>query len=264
MYVEEEAKGHAKTEESAKASITSLIPEVYYDLIARVPAGIVVIATILESILSALQVSAPSASTLLSASGIPVLTIAAASLGLAGIFGILLSPIADQLRALYWSRSWIAVTDQGPYRDIAAVFHQAGNHILPRVNAWSSLSSFDLHGIDRWIYDFLLMRNSIARTLLPKLRAEADLCSYLAAACLLIAPVQFCTYLLLFLSGVTKSVLWQFGDLKTWECYAASWAFAGLLCASGGYRTRRLVLRMLAMFSVVMEATGSSEEKADL
>jgi hypothetical protein len=255
----DDPKSPSDGSEDSKAGVMSLIPEVYYDLIARVPAGVVLAIAAAQSILSSLGRSLD-ASAWLTANGILFLTTAAAFLGLAGIIGILISPIGDRMRSLYWRRSWTAVVVRGPFKAAGSTLRAAGCRLLPRNADWSKLTDSDLHGLDRWVGDYLRIRTSYARGLLGKMRAEADMCCYLAASFFLLPLVQLSLNFLFYLSGLAHGFPAHLRDPSVWLWYAASWGATALLCASGAYRTKRLVLRMLSMLSVTIDCPDSMEE----
>jgi hypothetical protein len=245
---DEENKGGSNT------GVAAMIPEVYYDLIARVPAGCLVVVVCLATVLSAQGKQIPNISIWLTGNGISSLLIASAVMGIGGIVGILLSPVASAWRRLYWKRAWLAVVEKGPHRRIGTVLSKVGYKALPETFSWLTLRQSDFDGIDRWVYDYLQRESPIARSILPKLRAEADLSSYLAASLSVIPPIHFVLFASLcpkpsscgisFASCVPDApFLW----------YGLAWTVSCLLCFSGEYRTKRLILRMLSMLSVIAE-----------
>jgi hypothetical protein len=248
----EEEKSAGKKEEEAKPSAASLIPEVYYDIIARVPAGSLLVLFALRTLIRGGAFSLPESSAWFTANGVSVLVVVCFIMGLGGLVGILISPLANVCRNFYWKRAWLAATAKGPYQEITPKLKQLGFAGLPDCSAWATLSSADFHGLDRWMYDFVQENSVIAKTLLPKLRAEADLCSYLGAAFLILPVLHGTLWAALLLTSETtkRAALASFSPYAlVW--YVASWLVTVLLCFSGSYRTKRLVLRMLSMLWVI-------------
>lgn len=246
-----------KKEDDSKSGVASLIPEVYYDLIARVPAGTLLVLFTLESFLKSQRLTVPQASTWLSANSVPILVLAVGVMGAGGLTGLVISPLADLCRSLYWKRAWLAVTEKGPYKKIDEKLKNLGQFGFPSRSTWPSLSTADFHGLDRWMYDYIQENSERARTLLPKLRAEADFCSYLAAAFLLFPIVSGIESAAVQLSSASaSSSLSQMSWTQAFAWSAASWFVAVLLCFSGAYRTKRLILRMLSMLWVIVKRQG--------
>jgi hypothetical protein len=246
-----------KKEDELKSGATSLIPEVYYDLIARVPAGTLLVLFTLYSVLKSQRLSVPQGSTWLSANSAPVLVLAVGLMGVGGLTGLAISPLADLCRSFYWKRAWLAVTEKGPYKEIDEKLKNLGQLGFPRRSTWPSLSKADFHGLDRWMYDYIQENSERARTLLPKLRAEADFCSYLGAAFLLLPIVSgVVSAAVQFSSASASSSLSQMSWTRALAWSVASWFVSVLLCFSGSYRTKRLILRMLSMLWVIVRRQG--------
>jgi hypothetical protein len=253
----DEERVGGKKEEDLKSGAASLIPEVYYDLIARVPAGTLLVLFTLDTFLKSHRLTVPQASTWLSANSVPILVLAVVVMGSGGLVGIVISPLADLCRSFYWKRAWLAVTEKGPYKEIDEKLKNLGQLGFPSRSSWPSLSTADFHGLDRWMYDYIQENSERARTLLPKLRAEADFCSYLAAAFLIFPIVREIGSATLQLSSAsTPSSLSQMPWTQACAWSAASWFVTVLLSFSGAYRTKRLILRMLSMLWVIVKRQG--------
>lgn len=167
--------------------------------------------------------------------------------------------VADQIRAVYWRRSWLSVMAKGAFKTADSLQRATGCHLITKNTAWETLTHSDLHVIDRWINDYLRTRSSFARGLLGKMRAEADMCSYLAASFFLLPIVQLALAVLFQLSNHATALkhLWT---TNNYLWHAASWATTALLCISVAYRTKRMVLRMISMLSVATIQPKSMNE----
>jgi hypothetical protein len=253
----DEEKVAGKKEDDLKSGATSLIPEVYYDLIARVPAGTLLVLFTLDNFLKSQRLTLPQASTWLSANSVPILVLAVGVMGAGGLTGIVISPLADLCRSFYWKRAWLAVTEKGPYKEIDEKLKNLGQLGFPSRSTWPSLSTADFHSLDRWMYDYIQENSERARTLLPKLRAEADFCSYLGAAFLLFPIIRgIGSAAVQLFSASASASRSQMSWTQTLVWSAASWVATVLLCFSGAYRTKRLILRMLSMLWVTVKRQG--------
>lgn len=245
MSDEEEEKAGGKKEGEGHFAAASLIPEVYYDLIARVPAGTLLVLIVLNYFLQSRGLAFPQISTWMSANSVSVLVAAIGLMGAGGLTGILISPVADLCRRLYWKREWVAVTDKEPYREIDEKLKDLGVN-FPKRSTWTKMGSGDFHSLDRWMYDYIQEKSERARALLPKLRAEADFCSYLGAAFLILPMTMLAGNVVLSTSSNHVAVSWS-----GWVAWLlVCWSITGLLLCSGAYRTKRLLLRMLSMLWV--------------
>ena len=245
----EEEKSGAKRESEGHFGAASLIPEVYYDLIARVPAGTLLVLVILHYFLQSRGLEFPQVSTWMSANSVSVLVTAVGLMGAGGLTGIVISPVADLCRRLYWKREWVAITEKGPYKEIDQKLKELGVS-FPDRSGWASMGSSEFHSLDRWMYDYIQENSERARALLPKLRAEADFCSYLGAAFLLLPVVMLAGNTVLRTSATHAVVSWS-GWIVWW---LVCWSMTALLLYSGAYRTKRLLLRMLSMLWVCKAA----------
>jgi hypothetical protein len=241
----EEEKAGGKKESEAHFAAASLIPEVYYDLIARVPAGTLLVLVALNYFLRSRGLAFPQISTWVSANSVSVLVAAVGMMGAGGLTGILISPVADLCRRLYWKRGWISVTERGPYREIDQKLKDLGVSFSNR-STWVSMSSTDFHSLDRWMYDYIQEHSERARALLPKLRAEADFCSYMAAAFLILPAIFLAANVASSISVAHAAISWS--NWLGW-CLVC-WSATALMLYSGAYRTKRLLLRMLSMLWV--------------
>jgi hypothetical protein len=249
----EEPRAGADKQDDGKLGVASLVPEAYYDLIARVPAGTLLVLFAAACLLRGFGWSLPQASAWLSASSVPVLIAAGAVIGIGGLTGILISPIASICRRFYWKKAWVTVLGMRAFYDAEKKILNRAHLELPKDKSLSTFESSDFEGIDRWIYDYIQDNSPLARALLPKMRAEADLCSYLSAAFLLLPVVHLVIWASLSLSSQAPfpHVSWPI-VLAVLIWYAASWTVAAVLCFAGAYRTQRLILRMVSMFMVIV------------
>jgi hypothetical protein len=247
----------AKDGEGPKLAPSSIVPEVYYDLIARVPAGVLLICFSLEKLITEQHRSIPTITTWLSANSVPILLLGSLLIWVGGLVGILIAPLANRVKQAYWKRSWVAIVDKGPFSSASILLNSLGCRLVAEKTAWSSLSSSTIHGVDRWINDYLLQESQTARSILVKIRAEADLCANLAAALILLPIVRIAIYIVLAHTSITPGTANR--DIVTELAWGAvSWLFAFLVCFPGAYRTQRLALRMLAMLAVIHETSRSA------
>jgi hypothetical protein len=167
-------------------------------------------------------------------------------MGAGGLTGILISPVADVCRRLYWKREWLSVTENGPYREIDQKLKELDVSFSKR-STWTSMGSNDFHSLDRWMYDYIQEKSERARTLLPKLRAEADFCSYMGAAFLILPAIHVAANIALSFTLTTPTAI-SWSNWLVW--WLVCWSVTALLLYSGAYRTKRLLLRMLSMLWV--------------
>lgn len=166
--------------EERLSSWASLVPEVYFDLIARVPAG----ATIILAFVSFFEPKG--LPTLLTSRTLgPVLVLILIFFPASYLIGLMLTLpsglIAYGSRWLVW-RIFIKKLDWYPDLDqLVASF----GFLRPK-----QVTSSELVRIELETHDFLRSKNEDARSLFPKMRAEAELCSNLSAALAALIPLE--------------------------------------------------------------------------
>jgi hypothetical protein len=208
--------------EEQSFSWASLIPEVYFDLIARVPAGAtIVVATIGHS--EPLQIKA-----ILAAHSFgPVFMLTLLVLLVSYVLGLLLTPLSGAIsltsRRIIWFK-WRRI--QGDYPDFIGLCRGFGFSV--------SDSPFlsELVKLELEMHEFLGIKNEDARSLLPKMRAEAELCNNLSVA---LFAVMVCDVILHGTSATTACLLLL-------SLYVA---------AVGAYRIWRLLDRQVILLRVL-------------
>lgn len=151
----------------------TIIPDASYDMVARLPSGLIFLASVLWTILST-ALGADGARTALlafaNAPAVPAVLIIGIGLGLAYMFGILLSPVS-QLPARV-TRSWI-------WNKVVDEMTEAGtaNEFAEKLTT--------LRAITRHERSLLLAANPVRRPILRKMRAEMALADNLMAASIL-------------------------------------------------------------------------------
>ena len=219
-------------EESAASSWASSIPEVYFDLIARVPAGAVILFAMTPKdlpIFSAKEFSAAEIG--------PAFALTASFIFFAYVLGLLLTfpsgVFAYGLRGGLWWWMFKMKMKVGPeYPDLRSLAGTFGIDVPDQIRFPDFLRiEFDIH-------DQLRMRDESSRNLLAKMRAEAELCANLAAA-----------FALLF-------VFWGGFCLRPWidvemtRSYLLAAVASSLLV--GGYRIWRLFDRQYYLLRALM------------
>ena len=224
-------------------SIPSLIPEVYYDLISRVPAGCILLAGLAGLVLDRNRNGFLDGVSKLNGSAVIAGSLLYIMAGYAA--GLLLSSCGALLTDWYWPRLFRNVASH--YNDtlqLAIKLFQVGD---PQAkNICSSLKDWECRSIYRQTHDYLKRNDMEAKLVIPKIQAEAALAANLACTVLL----EFFAYLLLNHTwpGITASVI-------AVTVFALSW-----WCAI--YRTRRLLERQFSYFALSLRTDQDSKDKA--
>jgi hypothetical protein len=166
----------AMADEEKLPQIASLIPEIYYDLIARIPPGMLLVLFSLGFWLSCrkspltLRIDADDAFALL-----------IVILGAAWAVGIMLSPIAYPVRRCFRGRIWRQLlADERNEALINRFGKPLGINLENRFGGWAEI-------IDRRLQDYVQYELEHARMILPKMEAEGILATHFLAA-LIILP----------------------------------------------------------------------------
>lgn len=222
---------------------TSMVPEVYYDLISRVPGGTLLLLWLLQRAGISIDVTqmkdmdwGPSVISLV------------LLLGGGYVVGMLLTPLGEcafeSYRKALWKRRLAG------HLGLVTKFNDQQGLGLPKegngtVDLKKSTGQ-ELYRLDRHIHDYLKREDEHARVILPKMRAEAGLCNNLTAAWVVFAV---CSAALGDISVTFHAVgFWQLSLL----------ALPVLLSGWGGWtRSGSLTERQYSLLRLVIKAKGA-------
>jgi hypothetical protein len=167
--------------ESASDQVASVVPELFYDLICRFPPGMLLTGAIAAVTLARHPASLPTYDDL---QHIPFGVLFICFVVTGYVVGVLLTPIALIFRNIYSQRTWRRLEDHhsAEIAELLALLVRkedtSDNLRLPRTATHS-----EYRKLLRRLHDELSLHRT-ARTLLPKMSAEAALPDNLSAACL--------------------------------------------------------------------------------
>jgi len=220
----------------------SVIPEIYYDLIARVPAGTLLFLVIASG-------GQPSLGKLISATSVGSAAVFLTLVLLAGYSsGILITRLGSLFHRTYRYRIWRRVL--GGERGYAGLITTFNNQ-FPTLNlptddggrvAVAMLQAEDVDRLDRVMHDYLKAKDPQAKVLLPKMRAEAALCDHLFVALIGSVVVVSCALLWSPQEGLAD----RLGILATFLAGSTLSAF----CAP--YRNERLIRRQFSFLTLLI------------
>jgi hypothetical protein len=160
----------------------SLVPEIFYDVIARIPPG-----TLLAlAVISLLKVDLFSSNGGYPLSGPNSINVATATilgilLLMAGyVIGLLLTQIGAGIHHIYIVWFWRSWCNPDDYKAYVAI---ATNYRVPGLEAEAERHIYEC--IDRELHEYVKKGNNSASTIIPKMRAEMALCLNLAAGVLI-------------------------------------------------------------------------------
>ncbi len=215
------------------AKWASLVPELYYDLIGRVPPGALLVVAVMWTLG---LFSTGSAFDLLKAQNWALPVVYLILLFAAGYAtGILLTPLGYLFRLSYM---WWA------YRVIMDEYHDVVGDLCEKVGLEKpTFRSSDVHidRINNEMYEFVAKEGLDTTNVLPKMSAEAELCNNTAAALILLLLLNL--YIVAHLQNPGEALLAGADGLVL---LVASIALSG--CA-GCFRVLRRTARLCAMVS---------------
>lgn len=220
----------------------SLVPEIYYDLIARVPPGSLVVATLFVW----LHPDPHSALIGLRELGwAPVTVLSVIAVGAAYACGELVGPWGDWVSSLYRFRIFRQVS--AGHLPLMTFFRQRfGEDVPDQEPDIKKLSDSEVQRIYQQMHDFLKAANEQAKVLLPKSQAEAALCANL------------CGFVILFLlfSGAWSVSHWFFetgAPPVSWRLVLLLLFGAAVAVRAGWFRSRQLIRRQFSFLALVRE-----------
>lgn len=220
----------------------SLVPEIYYDLIARVPPGSLVVATLFvwlhpdpNSALNSLRDLGWAATTVLSV----------VFLGAAYACGELVGPWGDWVSSFYRFRIFREVSSGQLH--LMSYFHDRfGGDIPDQAEAIGKLSDSEVQRIYQQMHDYLKTTNEQARVLLPKSQAEAALCANLVGFVIL--------FLLFFGAWLVSHWIFEGSTPRvSWKLVALLIFCAGVAVRAGWFRSRQLIRRQFSFLALARE-----------
>ncbi len=238
-------------DEEKVSRLAALVPEVYYDLIARIPAGTFLVAALLVLYRPSLRTIFISGNVRTGPALILLLFLVVAGYSV----GLLLSCIGELVIRVYWDRVWRMVTDR--YLDLVP---KAVAKLGMRYEAvsWEEIRALPTRGerrrasqeahqqyrrMYRQLHDFLKDADPQAKVVLPKMQAEAALTSNLVAGLLFLVPA------LAF-------------HLQTWRSPALIWDLIALLLSilSSAFRSFRLFDRHFSYLALVLNRPEKQQQ----
>jgi len=230
-------------EEPDLGKLPSLIPEIYYDLIARVPAGAVLFLAI---VLIGGQYSPDQLKSENFGSATVILVLL---LLFSYALGILITPLASAFHRRYREAVWRQALCEHNYCSLVQLLEARFHLGLPKDQSGQvQLNSFQrkhYDRLDRLMHDYLKGADPQAKVILPKMRAEASLCDQLFVAFSCIALVG------------AYSLLVRHTSLG--EHFGASLLVVGglALAALGArHRNKRLIHRQFSFLTLVVGQNG--------
>jgi hypothetical protein len=167
--------------EGTVQTLSSMIPEVYFDLISRVPPGVLLVLGIAYSIRpTLLQDIAPQQTT----SGIhepPYIVLLLLLLGAGYAVGIMLTAFGSIFLKMYGSMQFIKIANSFSTELRDWIWQLTFTEQPP--TSWDSLNKEQCINLYRRLHDHIKSKNRDAARILPKMSAEARLCENTAAAC---------------------------------------------------------------------------------
>jgi hypothetical protein len=219
-----------------------LIPEFYFDLISRVPPGVLIIVAVAYAVMpSAFAFHQPSKTTEFEG---PTVTLLLLLIGAGYACGILLTYLGSLIYDTYFRRIYSEVANLYPESLRRWLWKKIWADEKPFISNWESLSAGDLRLLYRRSHDYIKDRFPYAARLLPKLSAEGKLCDNVAAA-LLVITIAF--PVIRYLSSGSMKEWWPLPVLIISCLY--SWAAAR-------HRFRRLAMGQFSYAFQLRDAEG--------
>jgi len=226
-------------DEKTAINAAGLIPEVYYDLIARVPAGGFVVLALLGLYHPELYRTVIEGKI---ETGVAVLLVFVFSV-LSYAVGLLLSPLGNWIVERFWCRIFAEASCKykdlipGIMKDLAIAYYplptKGSSENSSSELAPEQISTSDQYGrIYRQLHEFLKEADPQAKVVLPKMQAEAALCANLTAGLLLVFVASVC----------------RPRDMHL----ALVWTIIGLVLSIWGawFRNKRLIHRHFSYFAL--------------
>lgn len=214
------------------STLAAIVPEFFYDLIARILPGLVFAILLLV-------VSAPDSLGFLrelaaqnKLQGVPFVLLFVVLIALSYALGILLGPLGAKVRDLYLPPVWRQVVGTTHLEFVKGYANRRGLSVSPDHEAIvAGLDRKALKTLFRLLEDELKSKDPLGRVLLPKLHAETVFCDHLCVALLLVGTLAA---LLLFLDVLQPRAAWGtfmavlFG-LALFAGWTAKYRFWGLI-----------------------------------
>jgi hypothetical protein len=226
----------------------SVVPETFYDLIARVPAGAFLILGGLWSF--QLFSSTGAMNRIEKMNWAPATILLLLMLGASYSLAILLTNVGALVHRLLNRNLWInIVLSKEQYKSLIDYFDIQFGFGFQRDEKDKKLQierlkPTEFAQLDRQMHDFLKSINSEAKLILPKMRAEAALCNHLAAAAILLIVLILGTWLLNALGLITLR-----NPIKTEGLVLGSIVLC-LSALASPYRHKRLIYRQLSYLAL--------------
>lgn len=232
-------------DEDRIAKWASLVPEIYYDLIARVPPGAFLV-------IAAMRIQgAFSAGKAFDLGNIKWETAAILLIFLlitGYVAGVVITAVAHSLSLLY--KGWVWKRSAVPYKEVIENFVDNKFHLGLNIKGWKNLDGDDFYRIHRQVQDYLESENDQAKLILPKMRAESALCDNLLASLALL----FCFVLFRKASG--QNLEGWIGSLTI--IFLSSCLVFWAAC----YRAAQLIRRQFSFLRIVMSRLEVSKALA--
>jgi hypothetical protein len=157
----------------------SLVPEIYYDLIARVPPGTFLVVALMWVLGIFSNNGAFELKDIKDMSWAPTTASLFLLLGTGYVVGIILTPLGGIIGRTYWLHLWQKI---GPhYNKWIVEFNNLFGADLPIDEdsniQWHKLKRVHAHRLSRQLQEYVKDKNDQAKLILPKMSAESALCS---------------------------------------------------------------------------------------
>ncbi|MBI3089294.1 MAG: hypothetical protein HYY96_01390 [Candidatus Tectomicrobia bacterium] len=242
---------------SIASPIANLVPEIFYDLICRVPPGTALALFVMWMLDMFKMGGVFSVDKFIAIKFAPLVILFSLLIGLGYVIGIILTPIGDLLHRIYWifncskysslpdkTKTWVNNTFKElniPYIFPIVRTAQERRTNQERRAHQEKPTAQETHyrRIDGYLHDFLKTENPQAKQVLAKMRAEAALCHNLAAALIIMILVP--SYISYSYSSYWRTTL-----------LLALFVILVLSIWAGYHRQARLIARQLSFLLLVL------------
>ncbi len=182
------------------SKLTQIVPEVYFDLISRVPAGALLIIIFMWFWGYFLPKEAFDLRTIQGLTAAPITLLIVLLIGLGYVVGIMITPLGYEIYRLFVREIWKkSVQEDSSKTAIGGLITKLGLRLTKGDNKQINLARFskkELIDLENTIHNYLKKTDEQAKVILPKMRAEAALCNHITVIMLIVAVVFTSQYLL--------------------------------------------------------------------
>jgi hypothetical protein len=214
----------------------SVVPEIYYDLIARVPAGTFLVL----SLVFVFQKATPHLKTVAEMKWEDSLLLLFLTIAAGYSLSLIISPAGNWVNERFFGHLWRRCQDE--YLSMLVQMQSSAQLECLADFDPKSRSDAQCRKMYRQIHDHLKNVSIQARTVLPKMQAEAALCTNFVVVGVIV---------LLSMAFLDWTVLWAH-----WQLTILS--LVGIVCSywASRYRTRQLIERHFSLLSMTIDRTA--------